>query len=313
MKKKVIKTLVKLTSIFFKYTPFISSFFKKRSKAKLINIELKLDNIQKEFKIGIMSDLHLGWTSNEEEIKGVFRKMKEEGVKAIFILGDIVENKIEDLTSLREIIKEAPGVKVFCIPGNHEHMADPGLINIREKLINRGVTLVINETLVLEGKFGKFYVDCLDDPIKGFPDFDKLKFKEEPRILLCHSPEILAWGSNESWNFKKMLNDNLVRFNKEGYKEYKYEEGAVKIFMNQLNVCMAFFGHTHGGQIAKIGKYALNKESYSRNFLSGKYEVGKDKEIYVLNGLGNTAIPFRIGVDTEAYILTIKNKEEKKS
>ncbi len=307
MKKHTIKILVKLASFIFKGVPLLSVISNKNNKAQIKNVELKMKDIKKELKIGIMSDLHLGWTSNEKEIKNVFKKMKDEGVKAIFILGDIVESKIEDLSSLREIIKEANGIKIFCLPGNHEHQTDPGLINIREKLLNRGITLVINETLVLEGKFGTVYVDCLDDPMKGLPDFEKLKHKDKERILLCHSPEILAWGASGGGTLKQMLIDKVVEIKKGGVKEYKYKDKYALDFMNELNVLRAFFGHTHGGQIKHIGKYVLGKESYGRKFFSGKYEISENKEIYVMNGLGNSGIPFRYGVETDAYILTITN------
>ncbi len=58
--------------------------------------------------------------------------------------------------------------------------------------------------------------------------------------------------------------------------------------------------------------WTSNEEDIKRVFKKMKEEEVKDI-FYVLNGLGNTAIPFRVGVDTEAYIITIKNKEERKS
>ncbi len=301
-KDRIIHKLIQVAKKAIRAIPIINEKLKEQKEIYVRDLWISQQEITKEIKIGLISDIHLGENTSNEVIRRVLKEMIKREIKGLIILGDLIDEKIEDLKNIKIIREEIKEIPIYFIPGNHDHMVDPNLEKITEILKNEKIEIIINKSIKLSGSYGNIYIDCLDDPIRGNPNFTKLYHKEKEKLLLCHAPEILAWGSLKEWDIEKMKEKGLIQIDKEGNKEYKYDEKAIITTMTELNYNKAIFGHTHGGQIKKIGKIALNKEGYSYQF-TNRFNQFKGKEIHITTGVGNSGLPIRIGTNPEGLIL----------
>lgn len=81
--------------------------------------------IENKLKIAVMADVH----SDDEELKIMLEKAKNDGVEIIIMAGDLtIEGKRSELIKIKKVLDES-NLKYAVIPGNHEYYLDE-FINI---------------------------------------------------------------------------------------------------------------------------------------------------------------------------------------
>lgn len=266
-------------------------------KTSEINVSLKLS---KKYKIVFISDIHCGWTTKNKLIIKIIQEIIKIKPDCLIIGGDLVEDDAREAMSLVKILKPiySAGIKILCARGNHDISAKFGSTSTIESALSTiGTRFFINEACSIDGTNLNEKSDCalcfIDEPSKGLSDSNFMRSISVPKILICHNPEILAHGPypiyhNPSFNDKKHLPFKT-------YQSYHHEKWFD----------FGLFGHTHGGQIAKIGTKILQKGSACRLFSSGLFKLQNDSTIFVSSGVGNSALPLRIGIPPEIVLINL--------
>ena len=234
-----------------------------------INIDVNKESEIKELKIVMVADIHAGYLINRDILRMYVDKIMEQDPDIIFLVGDIIDYDIYPL-ELQRMDEEFQRLKapygVFAATGNHEYRLD-GEAKIKWLKDKAGMTVLRDSVVKIENSF--YVVGRENDkaPVrKGMKELMKEVDKDYPVIVLNHEPRRLSEESNEQ-------------------------------------VDMAFYGHTHNGQI------------FPYNLLIGLvYEVGygyKKKDnthVYVTSGLGLSGPQFRIGTKSEIVVVHAKFK-----
>lgn len=163
----------------------------------------------------------------------------------------------------------------FSVVGNNDiELTAPD--KLREIQAGARVELLFNEARSVAALGGVLTIVGLDEPKYGAPDFSLLRtprMPNETRVLMVHSPLALD-----------LLPDDLEN-------------------PPELILC----GHTHGGQISPFGlsPYTFGYE-HTRNlknfYVTGTHRIG-ESVLIVSNGIGDSAIPLRVGAPPELHIV----------
>jgi predicted MPP superfamily phosphohydrolase len=263
------------TFILFSSLSFCFIGFYKGKKGPVINhIILPISNLPSEFdgfRIGQISDLHIGAMVRQKYVQDVVEKINSTNCHVVTLTGDIGDGFVKDY---REEIHEIKNIKSqygqFYVPGNHEYywngnewlgaMNNIGMIN----LVNRGKIIYHNNRpLLLAG---------VPDPVSRInPDLAgilELNKEDNPdfKILLSHRPGIAISASEAGFDL-------------------------------QLS------GHTHGGQFFPWTIVV----KWVHKIHKGLHKVGT-MWIYVNQGTGSWGPQLRLGSQTEIAIITLKKE-----
>ncbi len=235
-------------------------------------VKVRSSDIEVGFKtkIVLIADTHIGVYSNKSFFKKVVNKINSiEEVDAVVLAGDITYNpKREDILELLAPLKDIK-YPVIAVLGNHD-IGHPGP-DIEEDLelaLKRlGVIYLKNDSVKIEGNDDITFLG-LADLWSGDVNIEKLNSfdDKENLIVIAHNPDTV----------------------------YKYNKNIPDLTLS---------GHTHGGQI----RLPLIYEHFipSRyGFNEGFYNIEKGK-IFVTSGLGQTGLPFRIGIKPVVDILNL--------
>jgi predicted MPP superfamily phosphohydrolase len=216
-------------------------------------------------KIVLVADIHAGNMVNGDILKMYIDKIMEQKPDLILLAGDIIDYDIRPLDE-QQMDKqfrrlEAP-YGVFASTGNHEYRLD-GEAKIRWLKDKAGLTVLRDSVVKVNDAF--YIIGREDDkaPVrKSLRELMKGIDKSYPIIVMNHEPRRLQEEANEQ-------------------------------------VDMAFYGHTHGGQIFP---YTV--------FINLLYEVGHgykqkgDTHVFVTSGLGLSGPQYRIGSSSEIAVIT---------
>ena len=223
--------------------------------------------------------------------------VKKESPDLILIGGDMLVGKNGHsyepaLACVKELVKIAP---VYYANGNHEERMklkpqkyDQSYALYREKLLNLGVHLLENESIVLSDE-SKVRLTGLEIPLECYTHLKRREMPEgaikerienrDPeafQVLLAHNPsymkEYLAWGAD-----------------------------------------LILSGHYHGGVVRLSEHYGLSSPQYLLfpPFCCGDFHKG-DQHMIVSAGLGEHTIPLRIHNPRELLVIDIKPSEKMK-
>ena len=235
-------------------------------EATIIEIEkvdIKIPNLNKEYKIVQLSDIHIGGLIAKDFIANIVKKTNALEPDLVVITGDLVDVSLEYAKpALEELIKLNSTYGTYFIVGNHEYIHGvEGIIDVVKSL---GIRVLENENVYLgEDKEGFNLAGVYD--VMGYrvahhkPDLTKaLKDKKEnsPTILLAHQPR------------------------------YIHEVKDVDLVLS---------GHTHGGQIYPFRLLV----SIVQPYIAGLYRHDKNTQIYVNKGTGFWGPPMRLGTSCE--------------
>lgn len=254
-----------------------------------------LPNDLRGYRIGFLSDLHLGVWVPHEWIESAMARIRE-AKPDLFVLGGdyvwvpednliratgFVRNKkfanleyhqaahaiYKDLADLVQTVK-APDGRIGVV-GNHDRWVDP---NACFEHFNPSVmSLLVNQTTTIKRGSASLRIWGGDDYLTGIPSLPA--YSREPEtvdLFLSHNPDLVAYSLRES--------------------KYQFD--------------LALCGHTHGGQVKIFGASALTYAVEDQRFTSGACVVG-EQTVYTNRGIGIVEVPYRLHCRPEATVITL--------
>ncbi len=251
------------------------------------------------FRVALISDIHAG--SNDvspSKLREVVRLVNEQGVDAVFMLGDFVsQRRANDQTQRRtvrmepaEIAENLKGMHsrfgVFAVLGNHDEWSGPGEVAAALESVGYNV---------LNGEMVEFDLDG----------------RNRLRVLGLPDHTTIGIWKNYSGNAKRFVHPSdgtgdLIAL--------QHSPDAIPAITGGLLISpdlkVLFAGHTHGGQIRlPILGPPVVPSMFGQKFARGHvYDFGID--VFVTTGIGTSILPFRFMVPPEIAVVTIRRKEE---
>lgn len=252
-----------------------------------VKISKKIDNENKNFKIALIADLHLGYNIGYKMMEQMVEKINSQNVDLVVIAGDIFDNSsvtVDDIGKCQDALSNLNSpYGVYAVFGNHDvderlfcgfsvqstdcdyrnEKMESMLKSAGIKILDDEVTL-INDSLYMIGRKDAeksgFGAEEREDLVTLMKDVDMTK----PVIVLEHEPMNLEEISN-------------------------------------LGVDLHLSGHTHAGQFfpLTIGTSIKWLNSY------GLKQVGNMSSI-VTSGIGVYGPNIRIGTNSEISIVNIQ-------
>ena len=235
------------------------------------NIALKKD-LKENFKIAAFSDLHIGADMSHKRLGKEVSIINNLKPDIIFIIGDIIDHNIEDLTQahLDELKKLNAPLGVYAVMGNHDYYS-ADINTIKNLLEQANINTLIDDVTYIEEK--GFYIIGRDS-LRHTNDngskrqniqalYDKIEDKTKPLIILDHVPKGIEDGK-------------------------------------KINADIQISGHTHDGQTFPLN-LLVRKISYLAHgmFLDdGFYYI-------VSSGIGLWGPPVRIGTNAEIIFINV--------
>ncbi|KAF0092069.1 MAG: metallophosphoesterase [Fusobacteria bacterium] len=250
------------------------------NRVELTEIEITSNNIPEEFKgtrIVQVSDFHNSMFGKDQS--KILEKLNEAKPDFILITGDLIDRrntKIDVAVSfVEEAIKIAP---IYFVTGNHEMLAEDYNI-LRNKLIDEGVIVLDNESVILKSGQSTLKLSGIIDPGKT---------EGSGKVKKVNAS--LASIEGESADFSILLAHRPDLF--KVYAKYDYD--------------IIFSGHAHGGQFRFpfIGGLLAPDQGFFPKYDSGLFRLGKTTMI-VSRGLGNSLFPFRLFNGPELIIVEL--------
>ena len=222
-------------------------------------------------RIGLISDLHAGWTTPASVIRRAVRMLVAEAPDLVAITGDLVTSQADRLPDVvAELARLQAPLGVFAVPGNHDHVAGidawrgalarwPHLVDLTNASVCRSVG---DAVLCVAG---------LDDGYEGAPRL-RVPAPEHRDVTV-----VLAHGPDQAEHLRRRRDD----------------------------VDLVLSGHTHGGQIrlpllgAPVSS-ARNPELYEEGVRRRPWT-----QVYTSRGVGTVGIPARLLTRPEVSVLTL--------
>lgn len=245
-------------------------YFKYQWKVRVdvpVSISKSLAGIDSIKIVGI-SDLHLGYTIGDNELKGWVDKINKEEADIIIIAGDLIDSSVRPLNEGKyiEYLNKLQAKKgIYMCLGNHEYISgiSESLDFIKKTKIQllRDDYIEVDSTLYIVGR-----EDRSNHRRKPLKELVSNLDKSKPIILLDHQP----YDLDES------------------------EKNGIDIHLS---------GHTHQGQVWPIS--LITKSLYEVDH--GLVKKG-NTHIYVSSGIGIWGGKFRIGTQSEYVVFNMKNQ-----
>lgn len=278
-------------------TPISSSArtFSEHSTLEIVERELTYPNLQEDlvgFKIGFLSDFHLGgWVASELVVQSI-EAVAQRGVDVLVLGGDHIWVS-EAPGGLSSIVNSdfvggedvAVATKVFealcdfltpykeqfpiiSVLGNHDRWSSFDSYSI---LTKAGITISQNDSFYIKRGASTIRVYGTEDLWTGVPKPPLNINPSEFLILATHNPD---------------------------YASYLYHRVGIPFNL-------ALSGHTHGGQIKLpiIGAPFYNVRDL--RYAEGLVDYG-DTKFYTTRGVGVVELPLRINCPPEATILKLQ-------
>ena len=261
--------------------------YKENTSIGITFVDIKSAGIPEGFnnyRIVQLSDIHD--SEFGENNLDLVNKVKDLSPDAIFITGDLIDRNRYNLKQSLEIVRQLQFVAPFYyVTGNHE-ISTNDVENIKTELINLGVNVLSDESLIIESLTGdKMAIGGIEDPLSSNLNeheyveltVDKA-FEEVPedmfKILLSHRPE---------------------QFD-------VYVDRGIDLILS---------GHAHGGQIRipGIGGVIAPGQGWFPKYTSGVHEEDESRMI-VSRGLGNSLVPIRVFNQPEIIAVTLKSDSQ---
>ncbi len=234
-------------------------------------VQIKLKNLKKEYKIVQLSDVHIGGLIDKEFITSLVKRVNSYQADLVVITGDLIDTKIE---YAKEAVNELQNLKstygTFFVVGNHEYFHNIEVL--MDYLSSLGIKVLQNENYYIGEKNGGFNLAGVYD-VHGYrvgaykPDIKKALQNlnsTSPTILLAHQPKFIYEVPKE--------------------------------------VDLVLSGHTHGGQIFPFNLLVKLDQPY----VKGLHQHNEHTQIYINKGTGFWGPPMRLGASSEITIIYLE-------
>lgn len=276
---------------------------------ELAHNKIPVTNLSKPFdgfRIGFLTDMHLGPCVPIEWIEDTLVRLTDAGMNLLVLGGDniwIPESRLStsfgDLrgnwlkgvsvaelptfiyTELAKLIKRfTPEQGVISVMGNHDLWVAPQVCN--QQFSAYGIANLVNRKVSIKRADSQLEVVGVDDFWNGVPylptDLD-LSTSRASRVLISHNPDYVSGLLAE---FSGINNSPLP-----------------PVF--DLALC----GHTHGGQIKIPGLGALHYNIRDSRLGEGLFTDKSGHQVYTSRGIGVVELPYRINCPAEATLIEL--------
>lgn len=251
------------------------------------------------YRIGFLTDLHLGMWVPPSWITRALETMRDERVDILLLGGDYIfvsDNPIWSATRcvrnhnylgmkrreiaakafsdvLRLISQHTYPDGTYAVVGNHEHWNSLELFQAAAKN-TRNIRVLINEEVSITRGAASLDILGVDDHLTGFPIRPPSRLgppEQRTRILLSHNPDYVA----------TLLENDVHAFD------------------------IALCGHTHGGQVRIPGLTGTIIPVQDPRFMAGLTYVNPGF-VYTSRGLGVVGLPFRVNCPPEMTVIELR-------
>jgi predicted MPP superfamily phosphohydrolase len=253
--------------------------------------------LQREYKLVMLSDLHLGYHNRRSELARWVDLLNDEHADAILIAGDIIDGSMRPL--LEERMAEEfhrLNAPVYACLGNHEYYAgDSSAVKFYK---DAGICLLRDSV----ARVGELAIIGRDDRFKvGRSSLQEL-LSEERRVESVELASALE-QEQDSADSAAEANSTPNALHSKYYivldhQPFNLDRTAAAGVDFQLS------GHTHHGQIWPVSW--ITQAIYECAF--GDYQVGNTR-FYVTSGMGIWGGRFRIGTCSEYVVATLKHED----
>ena len=229
---------------------------------------IQSDKVTSPVKIVLMSDLHLGYHNQRDELRRWVDLINAEQPDIILMAGDIIDGSMRPLKEQRmheEFHRlQAP---VYACLGNHEYYS--GEADARQFYHDAGIHL-LSDSIVMAGDLCIIGRDDRTNP-----------HRQSLGALLARQPSAVAQ------HYAILLD----------HQPYHLEQAE------RQGIDFQFSGHTHHGQVWPISW--ITDAVYECAF--GHHQRGKTR-YYISSGMGIWGGKFRIGTRSEYLVIEIRNR-----
>lgn len=236
------------------------------------------------FRIGQLTDVHVGDFIDPEYLEAAVEALDREGVDLQVMTGDL----IDDLTQLEPTIAALNRTRarhgMLAILGNHEKWRDEeAVVAAYERVKPNGrLRLLIDESVTLDHNGASVRVVGVDYPMKKG---GRHRLPKAERQALMQASAARAFAGSGPDDFLLCLTHHPDFFPIAAERKAR----------------LSLAGHTHGGQ---VGLFGIPLFGFAFEHMLGRYKRG-DSHLYVSGGTGHW-LPFRVGVPTEVTVLTLR-------
>lgn len=229
---------------------------------------LELNNLNKQYNILHLSDVHFGSVRHREIIDDITGKIKtvEDKCNLVIISGDLADGSSiveeDDLLMLKNV-----DIPIIFTSGNHDYY--PGLESVHRACRKAGIIILENESYEYEDLniYGLSY-SFGDIPMPTRDELKSVIREDKINIINFHIPN--GWDSFTALGFDIQLS-----------------------------------GHTHGGQFYPVTFFGkLLFEGHNMGLFK-KVINDKNHYLHVTSGVGSMDVPMRWGTDSEMVILKL--------
>ncbi|NMC62699.1 MAG: hypothetical protein GYA55_05955, partial [SAR324 cluster bacterium] len=253
---------------------------------EMYSIRVPIEDLPNDFdgyRIGFLSDFHLGPFVLEEWIEDAVMRIVSQDVDLLVLGGDYqgipdstlskpfgnyrnrkyehlsqedaAELIFSDLLKLLSLVRPKDGI--VAVYGNHDRRSSP---NVCSRIFSQRQDLFLleNDTHIIKRGSSQIEIVGVADYLSGFPKLPKFKFPNSS-LLISHNPDFVS----------SILESSENRFG------------------------LALCGHTHGGQIKLPIFGALTYNINDLRFAEGLFRYGSSS-VYTSRGIGMVELPFRI-------------------
>jgi predicted MPP superfamily phosphohydrolase len=248
------------------------SFRSATGPAEVTEVPVRLERLPPAlsgFTIAQLTDLHVGPTIGERDVRRVVEQTNALRPDVVAITGDLVDGSVRDLGhAVGELARLRARHGVFFVTGNHEYYS--GVEEWLQALGAMGIRVLRNERVRIGDATASIDLAGVDDwsaAHRNGGHGNDLRLALEGRdpdrglVLLAHQPRGI--------------------------------EAAV-----QAGVELQLSGHTHGGQIVPFNLLVAAAQPYVKG-LHRHAEPGRAGQIFVSRGTGYWGPPFRLGSPPE--------------
>lgn len=252
----------------------------------------------KDYRIGFITDIHIGTWVPEEWFERALDALANLRVDLLLLGGDYIlvhESSLWDSAGLirnarfsglsksvaipeiyKTFAKCAARFKcpdgMFAVVGNHDHWnAYPELLKALRDFPQ--IRLLVNEEVSIKRGDQELSIFGVDDYLTGLPKAPparEMKDGRVKRIILSHNPDYMP---------------NILK-------------------RPEIEFSLALCGHTHGGQVVMPVLGPIGAPVMDQRFVSGMCLVG-EKQVYTSRGLGVVGVPFRFNCPAEVSLLVL--------
>jgi len=254
------------------------------------------DNLsgRKKLRIVAISDLHLGFATQKKHLQRYVEKINSLSPDIILIAGDLIDNSIKPVEQQRmqeELgMLRAPG-GIYMVPGNHEYIS--GIADV-EAFLQKTPVVLLRDSVVMHPS-GIAIAGRDDRSNRGRLSVEELLGK----VAVAGS----AGGAGEI--------DKAGRVAEAGEVGQSGEAGDVPVILldhqpyeiahkDSLGIALQFSGHTHQGQVWPMS--ILVERMYEQSHGWRKWD---NSHVIVSSGLSLWGPPFRIGTDSDLWVINL--------